>query len=402
MITTRVFSETLKAYNNGYRFIANRGGTRSTKTFSGIQLIDRILLYSKKPLIATAVSFSFPHLEGGAIRDYEAIISERGQSPERLRHVKPHYYSIGRSTFEFIGFDNPGKALGASRDILFINEANKMPFAICHQLMQRTRLAIFLDWNPSEEFWWEIEEYNKRANAIEIHSTFLDNVNPITKKFNLTDGQLEELKEAKRKAYEEEKRGIRGYWWNWWQVYGKGIPGMLEGVIFQNWQKWDGNLPEEIEFYKVFAIDWGGNDPTTLTEINFDGDNLRMYVTEHIYQPQILNSELIKKIYELNPDNNPVICDSARKDKIYELQQAEINALGATKGEGSIIDGIERMQEFIIFVCGENVQREFRTYKWARDKKTDKTLNEPEDMNNHCIDGIRYGTRWYRKTIRPN
>jgi len=68
---------------------------------------------------------------------------------------------------------------------------------------------------------------------------------------------------------------------------------------------------------------------------------------------------------------------------------AGINALGATKGEGSVIDGIERLQEFDIFIHekSENAIREFKTYKWIKDELTGKFLNEPEDCNNHCFVG---------------
>jgi phage terminase large subunit len=401
MITTRVFAETLAAYLAGYRIIANRGGTRSTKTFSELQLSYCIMNASKRPRLWSTVSHSYPHLAGGAIRDFEKIIQDEGLNLDKVRRQNPSQYTINKSLHEFIGFDKPGKALGAARDILFINEANKMPFAICNQLMIRTTETIFLDWNPSEDFWFDTEGFAQRPDVKIIDSTFYDNVNAATGRWNLSDGQLFELKEARRKALAEDKAGKRGYWWNWWQVYGLGKKGQLEGVIFQNWQEYE-MLPN-VDLYRLFAVDWGGSDPTTLTEINFDGDNNRMYVREHIYQPQILNSKLISYIEEVNAQGSPVICDSARKDKIYELQMAGINALGATKGEGSIIDGIDRMQEFAIFVQkdSKNAIDEFTKYKRVQDPATGKYLDIPEDANNHCIDGIRYATRFYRRSVRP-
>ncbi len=395
MITTRVFSETLKAYNEGYRIIANRGGTRSGKTFSALQLEYLIMNNSKKPRVITNVSHSFPHLVGGAIRDFDKILTTENINLDRVRTQNPHVYKIGKSMSEFIGFDKPGKALGAARDILFINEANKMPFSICNQLIIRTNECVFLDWNPSEEFWFDTEGFASRPDCKIIDSTFYDNIQ------NLSPGQLTELKIARKKALEEDKAGKRGYWWNWWQVYGLGLPGQLEGVIFQNWTTYK-DLPD-CDLYKIWVVDWGGNDPTTLSECNFDGNNNGLYIKEHIYQGQILNSKLIEYIQTVNPRNEPVICDSARKDKIYELQMAGINAIGATKGEGSIIDGIERLQEFSIFVHedSQNAMREFRSYKRIQDAATGKYLDIPEDANNHVIDPVRYGARFYRRSVRP-
>jgi phage terminase large subunit len=401
MITTRVFSETLEAYNAGYRIIANRGGTRSGKTFAELQLIYEIQSHSKKPRVISTVSHSFPHLSGGAIRDWEKILNEEGVNLDKCKRQTPTQYHIWKSLHEFIGFDKPGKALGAAREILFINEANKMPFSICNQLMIRTSETIFLDWNPSEDFWFDTEGFAERKDVKIIDSTFYDNVNPLTGAWNLSDGQLTELKIARKKALDEDKLGKRGYWWNWWQVYGLGKKGQLEGVIFQNWQEYS-ELPD-CDLYRIWAIDWGGNDPTTLTECLFDGDNNRLYVKEHIYQPQILNSKLIEYIQAVNPRNEPVICDSARKDKIYELQMAGINALGATKGEGSIIDGIDRLREFTIFVHedSKNAQDEFSKYKRVQDSITGKFLDLPEDKNNHIIDAIRYAARFYRRSVKP-
>lgn len=381
MITTRVYSETLKAYNKGYRIIANRGGSRSGKTFSKLQLDYNIMSLSKKQRVLTTVSYSFPHLHSGAIRDFEKILTTEDVNIDKVRTQNPHIYRIGNSLSEFIGFDKPGKALGAARDILFINEANKLPFTIAHQLMQRTTECIFLDWNPSEDFWFDTEGFAERKDCIVIDSNFFDNIQ------NLSHGQLDEFKNAQRKAEAEDKAGKRGYWWNWWQVYGLGKKGQLEGVIFQNWQEYT-DLPD-CDLYKLWVIDWGGLDPTTVTELNFDGENNRLYIREHIYQPQILNSKLIEFLHANATASTPVICDSARKDKIFELQMAGITAFGATKGEGSIIDGIERLQEFDIFIHkdSKNAIFEFRNYKRVQDQLTGKYLDIPEDKNNHCFIG---------------
>jgi phage terminase large subunit len=399
MITTSVFSKTLEAYNKGFRIIANKGGTRSSKTFTALQLIKLITDNSKRKRIITIVSHSLPHLETGAIRDFDNILEDDGINIESVKTQKPYIYRLNKCTVEFVGFDKPGKTLGAARDILFINESNMMPHKICHHLIQRTAETAFFDWNPSEEFWFDTEKYEERSDCFIIDSTFLDNINAETGKFNITDGQIHELMVAKEKAEAEDKAGKRGYWWNWWQVYGLGNRGQLEGVIFQNWITY--NVLPECDLYRMFVIDWGGSDPTTLSELNFDGDNNRLYIKEHIYQPQILNSKLIEYINTLG--EVVVIADSARKDKIFELQMAGINAMGATKGAGSIIDGIERLQEFSVFIHenSRNAIDEFEKYKRVQDKITGKYLDIPEDKNNHVIDAVRYGARFYRRSIKP-
>lgn len=396
MKLVKKFDNLIDAYRARYAFIAEAGGTRSGKTFRICQLIYLIMLHSKKRLVITIVSHSFPHLYGGAIRDFENILASEDVNIDQARTKNPHIYRIGKSLLEFVGFDKPGKALGAARDILFINEANKMSFAICHQLITRTTATVFADWNPSETFWFESEGFAERKDTILLHSTFKDNIE------NLSPRQLNELKHARNRAMAEDKACKHGYWWNWWQVYGLGLKGQLDGVIFQNWQTYS-TLPEGVELYRLLGIDWGGNDPTTLIEAHIAEREKLLYLRQLVYQPQILNNKLINIIIENNPHDNFVICDSARRDKIYELQNAGIKAIGSTKGEGSVIDGIERMQQYQIYVHEESADmiKEFASYKWIKDPKTERSLNEPEDKNNHCIDSARYLLRFYKKSINP-
>ena len=393
MKVTKVFEQTISAYNQGYDIIANKGGTRSSKTFSVLQLFKIISDHSRKKRIITIVSHSLPHLEGGAIRDFDNILQDCAIEPDSVRTKHPYIYKINKTIIEFIGFDRPGKALGAAREILLINEANKMPFSICHQLMTRTFECVFLDWNPSEEFWFEMEGYHKRQGVKIITSNFYDNIQ------NLSTRQLSELKEARRKATDEDRRSKRGYWWNWWQVYGLGLPGQLEGVIFNNWFTYK-HLPDQ-EFYKMFVVDWGGTHPTSLSELNIDQGNMAIYIKQHVYIPQILNNKFIEKIHEVNPENHEVICDAARSDKIYELQNAGINAYGSSNVDKLIISGIEKLQEYTIFIeeNSEDAINEFKTYKWAVDKITEKPTGKPEDKNNHIIDAVRYGIRFYHRVV---
>lgn len=396
MITTTVFERTLKAYNDGFRFIANRGGTRSSKTFSELQLFKVIADNSKRKRIISVVSHSLPHLEGGAIRDFDNILTESGIEPDNVRTKHPYVYRLNRCILEFIGFDRPGKALGAARDILLINEANKMPFSICHQLMQRTTECIFLDWNPSEKFWFDTQGYETKSDCMTIDSNFFDNIQ------NLSPGQLSDLKDAKRKAMLEDARGSRGYWWNYWQVYGLGKNGMLEGVIFPTTFRYS-DLPEDTDLYKIWGIDWGGNDPTTFTELNIDGDNNRLYIKEHIYQSQIRNSELIKYVAEHMDYGQYVICDSARRDKIWELQMSGITAEKCKKYPGVKLDNIDNLHEFAIFIHedSKNAISEFEKYKRLKNETTGEFMEEPEDGNDHIIDPVGYAIEFYRRNVRP-
>ncbi len=74
-----VFQKNYNAYQSGkYRVIANRGGGRSGKTFSILQLLLYIAITSEEPLLISVVSESIPHLKRGCIRDFENILANDG------------------------------------------------------------------------------------------------------------------------------------------------------------------------------------------------------------------------------------------------------------------------------------------------------------------------------------
>lgn len=180
MKLTTTFEKTAKAYKDKYRYIINKGGTRSGKTYSTLQLLYFICKWSKKPLIVHVVSHSTPHLKDGAIVDFEHILNSCNENIANIRTQNPNTYKIGQSQIKFIGFDNSGKAHGAKRDILFVNECNYMKYEILHQLFQRTRGAIFLDYNPSAKFWIDTCGILEDQRTTVIHSTFLDNIENLT------------------------------------------------------------------------------------------------------------------------------------------------------------------------------------------------------------------------------
>ena len=57
------------------RYISNRGGTRSGKTYSTLQFLHILIPKADKAGdITSVVSETLPHLKRGAIRDFESII----------------------------------------------------------------------------------------------------------------------------------------------------------------------------------------------------------------------------------------------------------------------------------------------------------------------------------------
>ena len=61
------------------------------------------------------------------------------------------------SYIEFFSAEQESKLRGARRNVLYINEANNISFESYHQLAIRTSDDIWLDFNPTQEFWVHTE-----------------------------------------------------------------------------------------------------------------------------------------------------------------------------------------------------------------------------------------------------
>lgn len=381
MKITTTFEKTAKAYKDKFRYIINQGGTRSGKTYSTLQLLYFIAKWSKKPLIIHVVSHSTPHLKDGAIVDFEHILNSVNENIANIRTQNPNTYKIGQSQIKFIGFDNSGKAHGAKRDILFVNECNYMKYEILHQLFQRTRGAIFLDYNPSAKFWIDTCGILEDKRTQVIHSTFLDNIE------NLTEDQIKDLRTAQLKHNQELKRGTTGYYYNWWRVYGLGLLGRVSGTIITDWEV--SPFPDTDIF--GYCIDWGMKDPFTLTKCAVSKRDKQMWVKQEIYSSGLNVNNLLEMLKtKIKNKSKVIVCDNARPDLINMLVLNGYNAvpcLGKKK-----LATLQLLQSYKLFVTPEStsIQDELYNYKWK-----DRSGEVPEDGNDHSIDAIGYYLRWF-------
>lgn len=359
MNLTSVFSKNAKHYKNGVSLIVNQGGTRSSKTYSILQLLAIIAVGSKKKLIISVCSYALPHLKLGAMRDFEGILESIGINVSDVKNISDSTYYIGKSIVEFFGTDNLGKVHGPARDILFINECNFVKYQVYDQLSIRTRGAIFIDFNPTREFWYHTEIQGKIKHEL-IKSTYLDN------EF-LTLEQIERI-EAK-KASE-----------NWWRVYGLGELGRLEGAILTNWiyGKFDESLP------CAYGLDFGSRDPDAMVKVAVDNSKKLIYVKEEVYQNSLSTNQLAELI-KAKVNNELIIADSAATRTIQDLQGKGINIKAVEKGK--IIDDIKMLHDWTLIIdeSSSNLVRELNSWVWL-----DKKGEIPCDFENHLIDAMRY------------
>ena len=342
------------------------GGTGAGKTIAILMwLID--CAQSHKDLTISVVSESFPHLKRGSIRDFLNIMEEFKRFEETRWNKTDYIYQFSSgSKIEFFSADQPGKVRGPRRDILFINEANNISYETYTQLEVRTKKLIFLDFNPVSEFWVYTDIVGKQDCDF-ITLTYRDN--------EALDPQIVQAIEA--------RKGNK----NWWLVYGEGQLGVSEGRIYSDWQTID-EVPHEARLER-YGVDFGySNDPTAIVALYKYNNG---YIVDQIaYQKGLSNKQIADLL--MNQPNALVVADSAEPKSIDEIMSYGISIVGSQKGQGSVLQGIQYVQQQRISVTKRSldVLKEYRNFLWQTDKEG-KIINEPEIIWKHAMDAISYG-----------
>jgi phage terminase large subunit len=347
-----------------------QGGTSSSKTFSILAiLIDKAI--KNDGIEISVVAESIPHLRRGAFKDFVKILKWTNRFiDDQLNKTLLRYEFKNGSYIEFFSADDSSKLRGARRDVLYINEANNIAFESYNELSIRTKNEIYIDYNPSNEFWAHTELKNE-ADSDFVILTYKDNE-------ALDKGIVEQIEKNKEKA------ATSSYWQNWWNVYGLGLVGSLEGVIFSNWKQID-MIPPDAKLVGI-GLDFGyTNDPTAIMEVyNWNGKRI---VNELEYRTRLLNSDIAKIL----PKGVIIYADSSEPKSIDEIRRYGISIKGVTKGRDSINYGIDIMQtqDYLVTKTSQNLIKELRAYCWDTNK-TGERLNKPIDKFNHAIDALRY------------
>ena len=378
---TKVFRSTYGALETGkFNLVAQQGGTSSGKTYGNLLAIHEYLKKSKESLLCSVVSQNFPHLRRGALRDYDDIISKVGGCDGFNKTSSTA--QVGNSEIEFFSVDNEGKARGSRRDILFINEANQIPYDIYYQLNMRTRRCTIIDWNPSGEFWFH-EKVLKIVAGQQGEET--PEEEKIKLLYKITTYKDNPKLEPKIKADIEQLKYVDP---ELYRVYALGLTGRITGVIFER-VKTCFEFPKECK--KVaYGLDFGfANDPTALIKAGeLHGE---IFGQELIYERGLTNDDIAErfKLLGIHP-NDEIFADSAEPKSIEELRRKGYNVKPAKKGADSVLFGIDLLKRYQLNITADSINwhKEFRNYKW-QEKDGDK-LNKPIDAYNHAIDALRY------------
>lgn len=185
----------------------------------------------------------------------------------------------------------------------------------------------------------------------------------------------------------------------YYRIYALGEFCSLDRLIYTNWRikTAEDNVCGQI----LIGLDFGYiNDPTSLVISYLDEENKRIYIEDEYYKVGMLNNEIADLIQYKNLQKEVIIADSAEQKSIEEIKRAGVPRIRpATKGQGSVLQGIQKLQQYQLIVnpACRNTIVELENYSWKRDKATNEYVNEPQDSYNHALDSLRYSIQAQEK-----
>ena len=258
------------------------------------------------------------------------------------------------------------------------DDFNKVDMSIRGELPKGYFKQITLSFNPwSEKHWLKKRFFDTKDEDVLAITT------------NYTCNEF--LGEDDKKLFEKMKlNNPRRY-----NIEGLGNWGIAEGLGYSNFEELDFNI-EDIKkrpnVKSAFGLDFGyTNDPTAFIASLIDLDNMEIFIFDEHYQKAMSNKDIANMIKYKGYSKERIVGDSSEPKSIDDIKRQGIYRLkGARKGKDSILNGIQYIQDFKIYVhpkC-ENTLIELSNYVW--DTKEGNVINKPIDDYNHLMDALRY------------
>jgi len=400
-IDKSIFNKTYLPYLQDYshRFNVFYGGSGSGKSHFVIQkMILKYLTYpNRKCLVIRKV--------GNTLRDsvfelFKSVLAdwhiyEKCEVRETLLTIT----FPNNSQFLFKGLDDSEKIKSISNiDDIIVEECTEIDMQEFNQLNLRLRSKnpfnqIHVMFNPiSKSNWvykmWFENPYNHETTMV-LKTTYKDN------KF-LPQDYIDSLEEMK------EKNPV------YYSIYAMGEFASLDKLVYTNWEieefDWKEIIKQSTSNRALFGLDFGYvNDPSAFIALIANEQTKTFYVFDEFYKKGLLNNEIAQLIKDRKYQKEIIIADSAEQKSIAEIKRDGIQRIkAARKGKDSILQGIQLIQQYKLFVHPSciNLIEELRNYAWQKDKITKEYINKPIDTHNHLLDAFRYAVECLNKKNR--
>ena len=388
-------------WNSKVRYIALKGGRGSKKsTTQSMKIIYNMMKY---PLANTLVirrvfnthkDSTWTQLKWAANNLGVSHLWKFSKSP-----LEATYIPTGQKIL-FRGLDDPMSITSITVEIGYLcwcwfeeafqitneDDFNKVDMSIRGELPPGYFKQITLTFNPwSEKIWIKKRFFDaKDDNILALTTTYKCN------EF-LGDDDIEIFDKMKI-------NNPRRYY-----IEGMGNWGIAEGLVYDNFEELEFDYHEisKKEGYKAyFGLDFGyTNDPTAFICCLANIEEKRLYIFDEHYQKAMSNTDITNMIKYKGYAKESIIADSAEPKSIDDIRkQGIIRIKAANKGKDSILNGIQNIQDYKIYVhpkC-ENTLVELNNYVW--DTKDGTVINKPIDDYNHLMDALRYAMESTKRT----
>jgi phage terminase large subunit len=322
---------------------------------------------------------------------------------------------VNGTLFLFAGLrTNPEKVKSTEGlDVAWVEEANTVSqrsLDLLRPTLRSDDSELIFTWNP--EFATDPVDAMFRGNHLESpqRASWLPPPRSIIKEVSWRDNPY--FPEVLREEMDyDQRRDPDKYAHIWAGGYKKNS----QARVFQNWRVEDFGEPPEGTNLR-FGADWGfAADPAVLVRSWTLGRTLYVDyeawgIGVEIDQLPALFAGDDKRVPPRwsNPRRYPGIpgaerwqirADSSRPDTISYVRNRGFDVVPATKGPGSVDEGVEFLKTYDIVVhprC-QHVRDELSLYSYQVDKQTEAVLPLLEDKNNHFIDSLRYSHEGARR-----
>jgi Phage terminase large subunit len=351
--------------------------------------IAQILLEdcAKDKDIATVMSDTYDNLKDGAIADFKMLYDSMDLDWDKDYNKTDHDLHHHGGTIQFRYISDIKRQAGKSkrRGKLYLNECNKMGWEVASTYIGRTHGDIYLDYNPDFEFWAHTEVpklSDEKGNSIseQIIVTYIDN---------------EMCPQSEVDYILSRKDNVE-----WFRVYGLGQTGYYSERRIYKYQ-----FLKENELIPATArripsgMDFGVSpDPTILLDI-WKLNNC-LYVDEvfcmnNLMPEKINGAERMAIVDELelvkHLKGHVIIADSAGATEIRDITKYGYNIRGVKKPVKSVIDGINKLRGYDIYLTRRSVHVKdgIEKFFWKVDING-KIIPEPDGHEPDGLAALRY------------
>lgn len=377
-------------FRGRYRVCKGSRASKKSKT-SALWFIVNLMKHPAANLLVVRATYNT--LRNSCFTELKWAIARLGVQQYWQINLSPlemTYLPTGQKIY-FRGLDDPLKVTSITVDVgvlcwLWIEEAyeidseesfDTLDESIRGQVPDGLFKQITLTFNPWNEHHW----LKKRFFDAPDNDVLAKTTNYLCNEF---------LDDADLRVFERMKRdNPRRY-----QVAGLGNWGMVDGLVYENFREAEfelSDLPDTARSF--FGLDFGyTNDPTAFWAGMVDGKSKKIWVFDEMYERGMSNERIAERITEMGYAKEVITADSAEPKSIDRLRTLGLRRVrAAQKGKDSILNGIDRIQDYELIVhprC-KNFLVEIYNYTWAKDK-FGRAINKPIDDFNHLMDAMRY------------